>query len=256
MLAVALTATLVWLASATFTGDPCADGTGWVCNSHNTGTSIEIGATYEEPGTGGRDHSPGGHWPDSDASTSPDAGAGPGADGCIDILCRPSFVVEMLPTATLSDVASFAPVLTPVAGEPGGFGIVGMPVNFVAEAATHSATGELFSLPVTVRFTPVAFVFEHGDGTSRTSTTGGATWAALGLPQFSATPTSHAYAARGVYAARVAVRYSAAVDFGTGWRDVAGLLELAGPTSTITVLEARTALVQHTCTERPTGPAC
>lgn len=245
------------LGTSTLAASACSGASAWsACEVTSTGTSIEIGATHEEPGSGGGDHFPGGHGPGFDSDTAPGADTGPGTGGCIDILCRPSFVVEMLPTATLSDVASFAPVLTPVAGEPGGYGIVGMPVNFVAEATTHTATGELFSRPVTVRFTPVAFVFEHGDGTSRTSATGGATWATLGLPQFSATPTSHAYAARGTYAAHVAVRYGAAVDFGAGWRDVDGLLELAGPTSTVTVLEARTALVQNTCVENPTGPGC
>lgn len=212
---------------------------------------------YEEPGStsgGGGDDSSG----ENDSSGGDEAGSRGGSmPECRDVLCRPSnFFFDVLPTVTLSDLASFAPALTPVAGEPGGFGIVGMPVNFVADAEEHTVTGALFSLPVTVRFTPADFVFDHGDGSSRTSTSGGASWAAQGLPQFSATPTSHAYAARGDYAATVTVRYTAAVDFGGGWRDVPGLLELTGPASTITVLQARTALVAETCAERPAGPGC
>ncbi|MFT4213489.1 MAG: hypothetical protein QM622_01755 [Microbacterium sp.] len=157
---------------------------------------------------------------------------------------------------TLDDVASFAPESLALAGEPGGFGIVGLPVNFVVNATTHSVTGELFDLPVTVRFTPESFEFVAGDGTSRQSATGGQTWAQLGLAQFSPTATSHAYEARGTYSAYTIVRYAAQVDFGNGWVDVPGRLEIPTAATSIRVLEARTALVEHTCTENPAGPAC
>lgn len=247
----------------------CGGSSTWSsCDVTNTGSSVEIGVAYDEPGAGdvlyGDESSGAGRGTDpSDPDAGTPGGSAGGADGasaipegCADVLCRPSYSVEMLPTVTLSDVASFAPASAVVEGEPDGFGIVGMPVNFVAAATTHTVAGELFSRPVTVRFTPVAYVFDHGDGSTRTSPTGGTTWAALGVPQFSATATSHPYTARGVYAARVIVQYTAATDFGTGWRDIPGTLEIPGPTTEITILEARTALVHHSCTERPTAPAC
>ncbi len=107
-----------------------------------------------------------------------------------------------------------------------------------------------------MRFTPVGVTFAHGDGTSRTTTTGGSPWAVLGVPQFTATSTSHAYAARGTYAVTTSVQYVADVDFGSGWSRVPGILSTPGGSTGLQIVEARTALVAHTCLEDPTGPGC
>ncbi len=165
-------------------------------------------------------------------------------------------MVVMIQRPTLADVASFAPAASALADEPDGVGIVGMPMNFVVNASSHVATGTLFDLPVTVTFVPASFVFSHGDGTARTSATGGRSWAALGQAQFSATATSHAYAARGTYSASAVVQYSATVDFGNGGIPVPGLLEVRTGASTVEILEVRTALVERTCLENPGGPGC
>ncbi|WP_183042522.1 hypothetical protein [Microbacterium sp. AG1240] len=161
-----------------------------------------------------------------------------------------------LPDVTASDLASFAPAKPSFDAEPGGAGIVGMPTNFVASASTQTLTGTLFDRPVTVRFTPSAYVFSYGDGSSARSASGGAAWTALGQPQFTATPTSHAYGSRGVYVAVVSVEYVAAVDFGTGWRPVIGVVTAAGAGQRVEIFEARTALVDKTCAENPSGPGC
>ncbi|WP_223848942.1 MULTISPECIES: hypothetical protein [Microbacterium] len=153
-------------------------------------------------------------------------------------------------------MASFAPASTPLVDEPDGVGIVGMPVNFVVSAGAHEQTGVLFDLPVTVRFTPTSYVFVYGDGTVRETVTGGRTWAQLGRAQFSATDTSHAYSTRGTYTATATVRYAAQVDFGGGWTDVPGLLEIPAGATTLQIVEVRTALVERTCGENPTGPGC
>lgn len=105
-------------------------------------------------------------------------------------------------------------------------------------------------------FQPIDFVFEHGDGTSRTSGTGGATWSALGQAQFTPTATSHVYADRGVYLTRAVARYGAAVDFGGGWIPVPGVLTLPSGATEIEIVEVRTALVERSCLEDPDGPAC
>ncbi|WP_158597305.1 hypothetical protein [Microbacterium telephonicum] len=157
---------------------------------------------------------------------------------------------------TLEDVARFAPTSHPLVDEPDGVGIVGMPVNFVVSASAHEVAGTLFDLPVTVRFTPVGYTFAHGDGTSRTSTTGGRSWSALGVPQFTSTDTSHAYAERGTFTATTTVQYVADVDLGSGWTRVPGTLSTPGGTATLRIVEARTALVERTCLEDPTGPGC
>lgn len=167
-----------------------------------------------------------------------------------------NFTVSLLPQATLADVASFAPAPVALSGEPAGHGVVGLPTNFVVEATEHSATGMLFDLPVTVRFSPESVVVSTGDGATVSSATGGGSWTDLGLAQFSPTGTSHTYLARGRYVASAVVHYRAEVDFGRGWRPVAGLLRVPTADYPIDVLEARGALVERTCAESPAAPGC
>lgn len=157
---------------------------------------------------------------------------------------------------TITDLAAFAPDPVVTTAEPDNAGIAGMPTNFVASASVHTRSGDLFGRPVTVKFTPVGYDFAHGDGTTTRSTGGGLSWAALGQAPFTPTPTSHVYRERGTYAAHVSVRYSAEVDIGGGWFSVPGELTIDGPVQQIRIFEAHTALVAHTCTERPSAPGC
>lgn len=219
----------------------------------NSGQSVDVSATQG----GGRDTT-GGGGDRGGSGRDTDAAAPAPAPECVGALCYRlpiTYEVEVL-RPTLNDVASFAPAALALTDEPDGVGIVGMPVNFVVTATAHEQTGELFDLPVTVRFTPDSVVFSYGDGATRTAADGGRSLSALGLPQFSATPTSHAYAARGTYTASALVRYAAEVDFGSGWVPVPGLLAIPTANATIDVLEARTALVDRTCIEDPAGVGC
>lgn len=232
----------------------------------NTGTEVVISG--ERPG----DSQTGNAWPEGDGygddsddtpaspETTPPAPATPPVDDC-----RPtdpaSCTVQpdpppAIPQPTLSDVARFAPASAPLIDEPDGVGVVGMPMNFVVDATTHEVTGTLFDLPVTVRFTPTSVLFVHGDGTSRESDDGGQSWATLGLAQFSATSTSHAYSTRGTYTASAAVRYAADVNFGGGWITVPGTLEIPTTAGDVQIFEVRTALVDKTCLENPSGIGC
>ncbi|MEH3088613.1 MAG: hypothetical protein PGN24_03095 [Microbacterium arborescens] len=162
----------------------------------------------------------------------------------------------MLPQATIADVASFAPAPTVLSGEPAGYGVVGLPTNFVVGVSEHTATGMLFDLPVTVRFSPESVDISPGDGTTLSSSAGGGRWSELGLAQFSPTATSHTYLDRGRYVASAVVHYRAEVDFGRGWRPVTGLLRVPSADYPINVLEARGALVERTCLESPTAIGC
>ncbi|CAN7262248.1 hypothetical protein LJR045_001183 [Microbacterium sp. LjRoot45] len=197
---------------------------------------------------------------ESQNGSAKEQGENPSADDsteCTDPLNRClSFEVVMREEPTLSDVASFAPTLTPLSPEPDGIGLAGLPLNVVAHAEAHTQTGELFDLPVTVRFRPVSFTFDYGDGTTRESATGGATWQQLGAAQFTATDTSHAYRQRGTYTITAVVHFAADVDFGNGWQRVPGLLGIPAGSTTVEILEARTALVERTCAENPSGIGC
>lgn len=157
---------------------------------------------------------------------------------------------------TITDVAAFAPSPASTTVEPGDAGVAGMPTNFVSSGAVHTQSGDLFGRPVSVRFSPVGYDFDYGDGTTRSTADGGRTWAELGQASFTATATSHAYRHRGTYSVHARVRYTAEVDIGNGWFPVSGELTIDGPVQQIRVYEARTALVDRTCTEQPTAPGC
>lgn len=158
-------------------------------------------------------------------------------------------------TPTIDDVASFAPAAAPLTSEPAGFGIAGLPINLTTAASTHTRTGELFDEPVSVRFRPVEYRYDYDDGTSAILARGGRTWGSLDLPQFSPTDTTHVYTRPGTYSPSATTTYRVDVDFGTGWRTVPGSLSLASRT-TIRILGAHTALVEHTCTENPRAAGC
>ncbi|MCK6065022.1 MULTISPECIES: hypothetical protein [Microbacterium] len=257
------TLTMALLAPAATNAPTGCSGFGWqnACTS-NSGSQIDIvgeTTTPQRPPKGGG--SSGGS--DSTGPGSPsDAEALP--PGCTLIgggfaVCEPveGEVLPGIPAVTARDVASFAPGGPALEGEPDGVGVVGMPVNFVASASAQSVSGTLFGRPVTVRFTPAAFVFDYGDGTTARSTSGGASWGDLGQAQFTPTATSHAYGERGVYQVAVSIEYSAEVDFGVGrWFPVNGPVTSTTAGYPVEVFEVRTALVDKTCAENPSGPAC
>ncbi len=81
--------------------------------------------------------------------------------------------------------------------QPDGWIVPGLDANFYAVTAPHVVNGTLLGQPASVRFTPVAFHWDYGDGNAATRSTKGATWEALGIPEFEPTPTSHVYATRG-----------------------------------------------------------
>ncbi|HET8926939.1 MAG TPA: hypothetical protein VFN24_03825 [Microbacterium sp.] len=216
----------------------------------NSGSQIDISGTQHDPG--GSSGANG-----NDGTVAPPLEESLG--GCAlnpYPMCRDSYAVGMLPDVTLADLASFVPARPALTGEPAGLGVVGMPTNLVAQASEQLMPGSLFDYDVVVRFVPAAFRFDHGDGTSQTASTGGSTWAALGQAEFTPTPTSHVYRARGTYDVSVTVLYRASVDFGTGWRPVDGYVEATTAGYGVRVVEVHTALVDKTCIENPSGPGC
>lgn len=234
----------------------CQDVGTWssTCDVSNSGSTVDITAGSSNPGS----NAPSTPSPDSPGPQSPQQpGTTPAPEDCGPLGCRGNYSVVVIPDVTLADLASFRPATPRLTGQPTGFAIAGMPANLVAAASVQSIPGTVLDWDVTVRFTPVAFEFTHGDGTTAVHATGGATWEQLGQPQFSPTTTSHVYRARGTYAVSVTVSYAASVDFGTGsWRTVPGYVTATSGGYGVRVLEARTALVDKTCTEDPNGPGC
>ncbi len=99
----------------------------------NTGSTIELGAS--RPGGGDTDGTRAG--PDR----RDEAALPPAPPVCTDALGRCNRYEVVLLRPTLEDVASFAPTSHPLVDEPDGVGIVGMPVNFVVDADTHTDAG-------------------------------------------------------------------------------------------------------------------
>lgn len=250
------------LAGASIAGAPVStyvassnncNSAGWAgnCEVSNSGSQIDIGASTTQPGSS----APAPSRPGSGAP-APEAAPEPEPEDCGILGCRGNYTVVTIPDVTIEDLASFRPAQPSFRGEPAGFGVAGLPTNLVAAASEQQMAGELLGWDVTVRFVPSAYVFDHGDSSTRRSVTGGSTWTALGVPQFTPTSTSHVYRARGDYAASVTVLYSASVDFGTGWRPVPGTVSATTGGLGVQVVEANTALVARTCLDNPRGPGC
>lgn len=167
-------------------------------------------------------------------------------------VCDPQLLV------TWSDIASFRatpPVLTLM--EPAGWAVKGLPMNLVAAASVEEVGGSLLGFPADVRFTPTAFAWDYGDSQTARSATGGASWADLGLPEFSTTSTSHVYAERGEYSVTVGVELSAEYRFAGGqWQPIAGSVGVVGSAAPVVVKSATTVLVSGSCLKNPRGPGC
>ncbi|HEU4757934.1 MAG TPA: hypothetical protein VFS72_14785 [Agromyces sp.] len=161
------------------------------------------------------------------------------------------------PAVTLRDIASFRPAAPGDAMEPGGWAVVGLPANFVAEASVQTLSGTLLGRSADVRFHPVAYRWAHSDGATVQSSVPGATWEELGQAEFTETETSHVYATSGEYTAELAVVYVAEYRFdGSAWRWIDGTLAIAGEPRTVLVGEFDTVLVTGDCIVAPDGPGC
>ena len=161
------------------------------------------------------------------------------------------------PAVTLRDIASFRPAEPSDVMEPNGWAIEGLPANFVANASPEVVSGTLLGQPADVRFTPVGYRWVHSDGASVASSSPGATWSALGVAEFTATDTSHVYAASGEYTVTLQVSLAAEYRFaGSGWLPIAGTLTIDGAPQRVLVGEVDTVLTVGDCTAYPSSPGC
>ena len=158
---------------------------------------------------------------------------------------------------TLSDIARFRPAPGVQYMQPDGWMVVGLDANFYAVVDRQVQNGILLGRPADVRFTPVAYHWAYGDGSSATRSTKGATWSAQGLREFDPTPTSHVYGAAGEYVITLTIDFAAEYRFNGGaWTPIAGRLPLPANELRITVTGAKTVLVEHDCRANPAGPGC
>lgn len=202
----------------------------------------------------------------SGAGGGPNGSGAGGAAPAVDPVCavRQCFTVTSLADVvaargpiTLADIAHFRPVPGVDHMEPNGWMVVGLDTNFYATGGPQVVDGELLGFPASVRFTPIGWTWRYGDGASTTRGIPGGTWAALGVEEFDATPTSHIYRAAGTYFIDLDIRYRAEYRFaGLGWTAITGTITLPANRLVATAGDAKTVLVNEECTRNPSGPGC
>jgi len=210
--------------------------------------------------------------PGSGGSSGPSKGAGhSGArppfqcqtvvgNKCLVRVPRPGPAASAAPAAqpvTLRDIASFRPSPGVQFMEPDGWVVPGLDANFYSVVDRQLVNGTLLGRPATVRFTPVAWHWNYGDGSAVVRATKGATWAAQGLHDFDPTATSHVYQTEGEYVIRLTIDFRAEYRLGaTGFIPIAGTINLPANDLHVTVTGAKTVLVEHDCVANPAGPGC
>ena len=164
------------------------------------------------------------------------------------------------PTApvTISDIASFIPGPRVQQMEPNGWVIVNLPANIYSlTTSSEIVPGQLLGRSADVRFTPVTWHWDYGDGTTASLPTAGTTWAKQGLAEFDTTPTSHVYRSKGAFTIQLDVTYTAEYRIDGGpFIPIAGTLTLPANDLHITSTGAKTVLVERNCIQDPHGPGC
>ncbi len=186
------------------------------------------------------------------------AAAVPGLERCAVLLATGPGVTpataELRPI-TMADLAQFRPIVGELVVEPHGWGVVGTPTNFYATAETHTMAGELFDMPIEVRWAPSSYVFDYGDGTTESSEASGTAWRGT-EESWTETATSHVYAERSDVTASLTVVFTAEVDAGGGWFAVPGTLPVAAPSVGVKVFEVDTVLTNGDCMVNPSAAGC
>jgi hypothetical protein len=161
------------------------------------------------------------------------------------------------PSLTINDLKNFPATPGTDHMEPNGWMIVGLDTNFYSIVGVENVNGTLLGQPATVRFTPIGWHWTYGDGRFADRATPGATWAAHGIPEFDPTPTSHVYTAEGTYFIDLSITFRAEYKYATGnWMPVYGTITLPANRLEATAGDAKTVLVNHDCTQNPSGPGC
>jgi hypothetical protein len=158
---------------------------------------------------------------------------------------------------TLSDIAMFHPVPGVQHMQPERWTVPGLDTNVYAVSRAHIVPGTLLGKDAAVRFTPVSFHWDYGDGARAMRPTPGGTWRSLGVHEFDRTPTSHVYSSEGRYTIQLVIDFAAEYRFaGSGFHPISGLIPLRANDLHILVDGAKTVLVERDCDAHPSGPGC
>ena len=190
-----------------------------------------------------------------DGSTS-NGGKGDGTTTCTVGSCDPGFTATG-GDVSLSDVKHLLGSSGIASMEPNGWAVIGISTNFLSSAEVSVVHTRLLDEDAAVRFTPIRWHWNYGDGTAANLSTGGATWATWGIEEFDPTPTSHIFRQRGDFTITLGVEFSAEYRFADGgWILIDGTLTLPSNPLRVTAGDATTVLVGRDCNQTPRGPGC
>lgn len=235
-----------------------ADRLGGSCSEVTTDTSrdqVTIGRSESSPGSPGGESSTSGStagsgsswWSPPPIRTEATLGSSE-CDITVQGLCRGQAPAKTTPSSSsvetppsppryASELRSFRPQRPSITVEPDGWTLPALSTNFVARAERHRVRGELLGWPVEVRFTPVAYHWAFGDGSSASRGHPGSTWAGSGARQFDATSTSHTYRRPGSYRVSLHVDYRVEFRFeGETFEDIRGRVSADASSVTVRVL--------------------
>jgi hypothetical protein len=157
----------------------------------------------------------------------------------------------------LNDIARFRPTVGVDRMEPNGWMVIDLPANFYSRGGVVVKAGELLDRDALVRFTPVRWHWDYGDGSQLTSDSPGASWKTLGVDEFEPTGTSQVFDHAGTFEIQLTIFYAAEYQFdGNGWTPIAGVLPVPSNVIEARAVTAKTVLVAEDCTDNPTGPGC
>lgn len=141
--------------------------------------------------------------------------------------------------------------------EPGpGIAVRRLPANFISHAVEETVAAPLLGASVEVRFTPVGFAWETGDGGRIESVSPGRTWVDLRAKELTDTATSHRYRERGYFEVRPTVTYDASYRYGgSDWMPV-GTIDATGESFRVRVVTVESRLTRGTCLQYPDDPGC
>lgn len=160
---------------------------------------------------------------------------------------------------TIADLVNFAPQPGDHHMQPNGWMVTGLDTNFYLVTATQVENDLLLGIPASVRFTPTAYRWSYGDGSSLRSTTPGASWERLGVGEFDRTATSHVFRAAGSFTIDASIDFRAEYQFGAGggaWIPIDGTVTIPAARLTATAQPATTVLVTGDCAQKPGAPGC
>ena len=167
-----------------------------------------------------------------------------------------SKVVDSKPI-TLIDIEHFSVQRGENVMQPDGWAVAGFETNFYSTVRAHSVRGVLFKNRALVRYQPVAWHWDFGDGTHLDSDTGGSSWDDLGQPEFTHTETSHVFDEAGAHHITLQIDFTAEYSYDGGtWTRIDGLLHVDTEPIDAVVGSATTVLVADDCTAEPSAPGC